>query len=101
MHTHSQFLMPGLVDCHLHPTQYIDAGKEPTATFGDFVANTIIPTDVEFRNITFAREASLAIVVSSFYIQHCYVHLENGRLCVTYKCDECEDLELKTLCIVF
>ena len=66
MHTHSQFLMPGLVDCHLHPAHYFDTGTEPMSSF-EFVINTLIPAEVAFRNTTFAREVSMALVVSRFY----------------------------------
>ena len=66
MHTLSQFLMPGLVDCHIHPAQYVDTGKEPLE-YLDVVINTIIPTEVLFRNTTFAQETSMALVVSRFY----------------------------------
>ena len=81
MHTHSQFLMPGLVDCHLHPAQYLDAGTEPLAFF-DFVVNTLIPTEVIFRNTTIARETSMALIVSRFYSAVIYVHIFS-KLCVT------------------
>ena len=63
MHTRSQFLMPGLVDCHLHPANYIRAGTE-TTTFFDYLFKTIIPTEVAFRNTTVARKVSMAVVVS-------------------------------------
>ena len=63
MHTLSQFLMPGLVDCHLHTAQYVRTGIEMT-TFFDLVLNIFIPTEVAFRNITVAREVSMALVVS-------------------------------------
>ena len=62
--TCSQFLMPGLVDCHLHPAQYIRAGTKQGPTFVDYVLNTLIPSEVPFRNTTFAREVSMALVVS-------------------------------------
>ena len=64
VHTHSQFLMPGLVDCHFHPAQYSIAGIVP-GTFPDL--STLISAELAFRNTTFAREQSMALVVSRFY----------------------------------
>ena len=58
--------MPGLVDCHVHPAQYIDTGTEPFASL-DLILNTIIPAEVAFRNMTFARQVSMELVVSKFY----------------------------------
>ena len=63
MHTLSQFLMPGLVDCHLHPAHYIRAGTETLSLF-DFSFKTLIPTEVAFRNTTVAQNVSMAVVVS-------------------------------------
>ena len=70
--------MPGLVDCHIHPAQYVDTGTEPLPYF-DFVLNTLIPTEVAFRNMTLAREVSMELVVSKFYITvfHVYISLAN------------------------
>lgn len=75
--THSQFLMPGLVDCHLHTAQYIRAGTKQGPSFLDYVINTLIPSEVPFRNTTFAREVSMALVVSRFTFSVKYVI--NGR----------------------
>ena len=65
MHTRSQFLMPGLVDCHLHPAQYSTAGVVP-GTFASLL-DTYIPAELAFRNTTFAREQSMTLVVSRLY----------------------------------
>ena len=66
--------MPGLVNCHGHPASYFDVG-EPFLDFVDvgdpflnFVHTTFIPRDLAFRNTTVAREVSMALVVSRFYI---------------------------------
>ena len=69
MHTHSQFLMPGLVDCHLHPNIYSIAG---------IVADSLLDyvnAELAFRNTTFARELSTKLVVSRLYtitVMHFY-----------------------------
>ena len=78
VHTHSQFLMPGLVDCHFHPAQYNTAGVVPGA-FADLL-NTYIPAELAFRNTTFAREQSMTLVVSNFYtVTVIFIHLGNGQ----------------------
>ena len=58
----SQFLMPGLVDCHFHPSQYFRAGVD-LPSFLDFLLDTSIAGDLLFRNTTYAREESMRIVV--------------------------------------
>ena len=71
MHTHSQFLMPGLVDCHLHPAQYSTAGVV-AETLVDQLLNTYVPAELAFRNTTFAREQSMTLVVSTITVMHFY-----------------------------
>ena len=62
-HTHfSQFLMPGLVDCHSHPYQYSRAGVD-ISSFVEFIRDTLTTSDLMFRNTTYAREVSMRIVV--------------------------------------
>ena len=59
VHTHSQFLMPGFVDCHFHPAQYSTAGLGRSGIFEAYV-----PAELAFRNTTFAREESMTLIVS-------------------------------------
>ena len=72
-HTHfSQFLMPGLVDCHFHPSQYFRAGAD-IPTFFNLILGTFVPGDLMFRNTTYAREESVRIVVCIVFVLsiHC------------------------------
>ena len=61
MHTQSQFLMPGLVDCHLHSSLYTISGvvEESLSTF--------ITAELAFMNATVAREVSTKLIVSRLY----------------------------------
>ena len=68
MHTLSQFLMPGLVDCHIHPAQYVTTGIQDGAS----MLTNYIPSEVAFRNTTVAREVSMALVVSSGNLRHSF-----------------------------
>ena len=61
MHTHSQFLMPGLVDCHLHSSLYSVSGVVEESLF------TLITAELAFRNATVAREVSTKLIVSRLY----------------------------------
>jgi len=54
--------MPGLVDCHFHPSQYFRAGAD-NPSFVDFLLNTSVRGDLMFRNATYAREESMRAVV--------------------------------------
>ena len=67
--TFSQFLMPGLVDCHLHPEQVENAGTAYTKTFTDWVLQDFFPTAQVFdMNQTYARNAASLIVVRNFNV---------------------------------
>ena len=54
--------MPGLVDCHIHPSQFFQAGVD-YSSFLDLILRFIIPGDTMFANTTYAREESMRIVV--------------------------------------
>jgi len=54
--------MPGLVDCHTHPSQFFQAGVD-YSSFLDLILRFIIPGDMMFANTTYAREESMRIVV--------------------------------------
>ena len=59
--------MPGLVDCHFHPSQYFANGRELPSLF-DVTLNAVIPGELMFRNATFAREESMRIVVRAVLV---------------------------------
>ena len=66
--THSsQFLMPGLVDCHFNPLEYFRLGAD-FANNAEFVVSTFVPGEQMFRNVTYAREVSLDAVVCTYIL---------------------------------
>ena len=68
--TFSQFLMPGLVDCHMHPEQVENAGTSYDKAFADWVVQDFFPTLQVFENNqTYARNAASLIVVCNFMLQ--------------------------------
>ena len=59
----SQFLMPGLVCCHIHADQVENAGAHYDKAFNDWLFGDFIPTSQQFaRNQTYARNAASLIV---------------------------------------
>ena len=65
--TFSQFLMPGLVDCHIHPEQLEISGTSYDKTFADWSNQDFFPTAIAFdNNQTYARNAASLMLV-------CYV----------------------------
>ena len=62
--TYSQFLMPGLVDCHTNTEQIVNAGANYDKSFLEWVIQDYFPTDLQFRmDPAYARNASSLIVV--------------------------------------
>jgi len=59
--TDSQFLMPGLVDCHIHPSQFFKDGVD-YSSFLELLVDAFFPGSVMFENTTYAREESMKIV---------------------------------------
>ena len=74
-HTHakisciySQFLFPGLVDCHIHP-EVKNAGTSYNKQFTEWLLEDALPSEERFdMNQTYARNAAQLTVVSNFYI---------------------------------
>ena len=59
----SQFLMPGLVCCHIHADQVENAGAHYDKAFNDWLFGDFITTSQQFaRNQTYARNAASLIV---------------------------------------
>jgi len=54
--------MPGLVDCHTHPSQFFQAGVD-YSSYLDFILRFFIPGETMFDNTTYVREESMRIVV--------------------------------------
>ena len=64
VHTYSQFLMPGLVCCHIHGEQVQNAGANYDKPFFNWLIGDFIRISQQFaRNQTYARIAASLIVV--------------------------------------
>ena len=62
--------MPGLVDCHTHPSQVQNTGTGYTKTLIDWFFQDILPTELLFdMNETYARNAASLSVVRNFILQ--------------------------------
>lgn len=75
--TYSQFLIPGLVDCHIHPRP-MEPGTSYNKPFGEWLVEDALPSEQRFdTNQTYARNAAVLIVVgilaANLYI---YVYIE-------------------------
>ena len=69
MHTYSQFLMPGLVCCHIHGDQVQNAGANYDKPFFNWLVGDFIRISQQFaRNQTYARIAASLIVVCIFCV---------------------------------
>ena len=70
MHNHSQFLMPGLVCCHIHGEQVENAGANYDKPFFSWLIGDFIRISQKFaRNQTYARNVASTIVVCIFCVQ--------------------------------
>ena len=70
MHNHSQFLMPGLVCCHIHGEQVENAGANYDKPFSNWLFGDFIRISQKFaRNQTYARSVASTIVVCIFCVQ--------------------------------
>ena len=64
--TYSQFLIPGLVDCHIHPRP-MEPGTSYNKPFGEWLLEDALPSEQRFdTNQTYARNAAALIVVRNF-----------------------------------
>ena len=64
----SEFLMPGLIDTHVHAPQYPNAGKGLDHGLLDWLNNYTFPTEAKFQELEFAKNAYRKIVVSIWQI---------------------------------
>ena len=68
--TYSQFLMPGLVDCHIHAEQITNAGANYEKPFQDWVFQDFFPTGQQFgMNPAYARNTSSLLVVCNIFVK--------------------------------
>ncbi len=56
--------MPGLVDTHIHASQYVNAGMALELPLLDWLERYTFPTEARFQDLDFAREVYTRVVVS-------------------------------------
>ena len=56
--------MPGMVDCHLHPSHHFRAGVFGQ-TLLEQTLDTLVASELMFRNTTYAREVSMRAVLGT------------------------------------
>ena len=59
----SQFLLPGLVDTHIHAPQYMNSGVGYDKMLLDWLDTYTFPTEASFRDIEVARDVYPKVVV--------------------------------------
>lgn len=62
----SEFLMPGMVDTHIHASQYINAGFALDLPLLGWLEKYTFPTEARFSDLTFAEEVYSRAVVSNY-----------------------------------
>ena len=73
--TYSQFLIPGLVDCHIHPRP-MEPGTSYNKPFGEWLVEDALPSEQRFdTNQTYARNAAALIVVGNSCSKSIHLHL--------------------------
>lgn len=63
-----QFLMPGLVDTHIHAPQYIFTGTGYDVPLLQWLGKYTFPSEARFANKEFAQNAYRKVVVSSIHL---------------------------------
>lgn len=56
--------MPGLVDTHIHASQYSFAGSRMDLQLLEWLTNYTFPTELKFKSTDFAEEVYTRVVVS-------------------------------------
>ena len=59
-----QFVMPGLIDTHIHAPQYPNAGKGLDVGLLDWLKKYTFPTEATFKDMKYADMAYRKAVVS-------------------------------------
>ena len=65
MNTCSQFLMPGLVDTHIHAPQYVNSGNGYDVMLLDWLKKYTFPTEAKFKDLGFAKDVYTKAVVGN------------------------------------
>ena len=60
----SQFLMPGLVDAHIHAPQYVNSGTGYDRMLLDWLDTYTFPTEAKFKDKEVATDVYPKVVVS-------------------------------------
>ena len=60
----SQFLLPGMVDTHIHAPQYMNSGVGYDRMLLDWLDTYTFPTEASFTNLAVARDVYPKVVVS-------------------------------------
>lgn len=61
---HSQFLVPGFVDTHIHAPQYPNSGTGYDKQLLEWLDAYTFPTEAQFLNPSFAKKVYPKVVVS-------------------------------------
>jgi guanine deaminase len=67
----SQFLVPGLVDTHIHAPQYVNSGVGYDRQLLDWLDTYTFPTEASFSDIQVAKDVYPKVVVCM------YVHVSS------------------------
>ncbi len=88
--TCSQFLMPGLVDTHIHAPQYVNAGTGYDKQLLAWLKDCTFPAEARFQDLQVARDVYPIAVVSLCCYMYIYVEVEksNAHVYVFPACSE-------------
>ena len=65
---HSQFLMPGLVDTHIHAPQYMFTGTGYDQQLLEWLEKYTFPTEAKFKSVEVAKHVYPLVVVGNAYV---------------------------------
>lgn len=65
----SEFLVPGMIDTHLHAPQYVNAGFGLELPLLGWLNKYTFPTEARFSDLNFANEVYTRVVVSKHFRQ--------------------------------
>lgn len=61
----SEFLIPGMIDTHIHAPQYVNAGKGLDLPLLGWLDKYTFPTEARFSDLDFAENVYTRVVVST------------------------------------
>lgn len=62
---HSEFLMPGLVDTHIHASQYSYTGTALDLPLLEWLNTYTFPVEAKYKDLDFANNVYTKVLVSS------------------------------------